>query len=230
MIIPASDRALLFSFGETPSEAQRLQIQTLVHLLQKRKDLFLREIQPAYASVLVTFDPLHTNLKTLATQLQPIFSKAVKQSANLRPLSSRHIEIPVCYQPPFAPDLDYVANHAGLTIDEVIGLHSSAPYTVCFFGFMPGFSHWSGLPETLAVPRLASPRLKVPAGSVAIGGSQTGIYPRESPGGWRIIGRTPLTLFNPQKKSPCLLQLGDHVQLQPMSLREFQGAGGTWES
>src|SRR4029077_5811838 len=131
-----------------------------------------------------------------------------------------------------APDIEDVAKHTGLPIEEVLRLHSTTEYTVCFFGFMPGFSYWSALPEKLPVPRLATPRLKVPAGSVGIGGSQTGIYPLESPGGWRIIGRTPITLFDPRRKPHCLLQLGDRVRLKPISLHEFEGLAkrrGKWE-
>ena len=111
---------------------------------------------------------------------------------------------------------------------EVVRLHTAAEYTVCFFGFMPGFSYWSGLPDVLAVPRLAVPRVKVPAGSVGIGGTQTGIYPLETPGGWRIVGRTPLRLFNPRSKRLCFLQLGDRVRLVPIPLKEFKRQEGAW--
>ena len=230
VLTPASDRALLVSFGETLSEESRLRVRSLVRALKGREDLFLRETQPAYSSVLLTFDPLKTDLDTLAEAIRPILSKIEKSKDVQKGLKPRHVEIPVCYESPLAPDLADVAKAVGLTMQAVIDLHSATEFTVCFFGFMPGFSYWSGLPEKLAVPRLTTPRLKVPPGSVAIGGTQTGIYPIETPGGWRIIGRTPVKMFDPSQKRLCYLQLGDRVRLRPISLAEFERAGGTWES
>jgi len=230
MITPASDCALLVSFGQSFSEEAHLQVRALVHALQSRRNFFLREIQPAYSSVLLTFDPLKTDSATLTAALRPILAGLEKIKGTSKSLKLRRVDIPVCYQDPVAFDLPGIAHETGLSVDDIIALHSSTDYTVCFFGFMPGFSYWSGLPVQLAVPRLPTPRLKVPAGSVGIGGSQTGIYPLETPGGWRIIGRTPLRLFDPAAKQLCLLQLGDCVRLKPISPREFKTLGGTWES
>ncbi|MES2206361.1 MAG: 5-oxoprolinase subunit PxpB [Pseudomonadota bacterium] len=129
-------------------------------------------------------------------------------------LSSRTITIPVEYE---GQDLERVANHTGLEIDQVIALHIQAEYRVYFLGFQPGFAYMGGLPLTLATPRLAEPRLSVPAGSVGIGGNQTGIYPFATPGGWNIIGRTAIKLFDPYQTPPTLLQPGDLVRFVPMA-------------
>lgn len=126
----------------------------------------------------------------------------------------RLIEIPVCYDAKFAPDIDDVAKHNGITAEEVVRLHSGALYRVRCVGFTPGFPYLSGLPAALVTPRRATPRTNVPAGSVAIGGTQTGIYPTNSPGGWHVIGRTPLQLFSPNAQPPALLQPGDQVRFR----------------
>jgi inhibitor of KinA len=134
-------------------------------------------------------------------------------------ISPRLVEVPVCYHNSVPPDLDFVASHNGLTIDDVIQLHASVEYLVYFVGFTPGFPYLGELADRLATPRLASPRLRVAEGSVAIGGAQTGIYSVPSPGGWQIIGRTPLKLFRPRESSPTLLEIGDHVRFKPISLQ-----------
>jgi inhibitor of KinA len=132
------------------------------------------------------------------------------------------IVIPVCYDAEFGPDLTDVAAHNGIAVEEVIGLHTSATYTVYFLGFSPGFGYLGGLPKELRIPRLATPRSRVPAGSVGIGGEQTAVYPSETAGGWRLVGRTPLAMFNPASDSPSRLQPGDHVQFTAISRSAFE--------
>jgi KipI family sensor histidine kinase inhibitor len=127
----------------------------------------------------------------------------------------------VCYGGESGPDLDAVAEHAGLSRDDVIARHAAAEYTVAMLGFAPGFPYLLGLDRALQVPRRPSPRTRVPAGSVAIGGAQTGIYPRELPGGWHLIGRTPLVLFDPAREPPCLLAPGDRVRFREIEAGEF---------
>jgi inhibitor of KinA len=139
-----------------------------------------------------------------------------------RTLPARVIQIPVCYDPEFAFDLDHVAEHAQISSREVVDLHSAAEYRVNCIGFVPGFPFLSGLPKKLATPRRATPRKEIPAGSVAIGGAQTGIYPMRSPGGWNVIGRTPLRLFNPENDPPALLRVGDRVQFHSITREEFE--------
>jgi inhibitor of KinA len=137
-------------------------------------------------------------------------------------LAARIVDIPVCYDPEFALDLDDVAHHTGLSPKEIADLHQRASYRVNCVGFTPGFPYLSGLPARLAVPRRAVPRKEIAAGSVAIGGSQTGIYPVKSPGGWNIIGRTPLSLFDPSKNPPALLGAGDGVRFRAITRAEFE--------
>ncbi len=131
------------------------------------------------------------------------------------------MEIAVCYHAEFAPDLEEVARHAGLSAEQIIRRHSGADYTVACVGFLPGFAYLAGLPESLATPRRAEPRKEVPAGAVGIGGGQTGIYPLRSPGGWNLIGRTPQRMFDPEATPPALLQAGDRVRFRAITREEF---------
>ena len=180
------------------------------------------ELAPAYTTLAVFFDPARTGsfdeLKTtvehaLQTSLEPARPRAGGESV---------IEVPVCYEDEFAPDLNDVAQHTGLSQDEIIRRHADATYRVACVGFTPGFPYLSGLPPALATPRHASPRKEIPAGAVAIGGTQTGVYPRKSPGGWNIIGRTPLQLFDVERESPALFHTGDQVRFRQISREEFE--------
>ncbi|MGV3465566.1 MAG: 5-oxoprolinase subunit PxpB, partial [Heyndrickxia sp.] len=134
---------------------------------------------------------------------------------------SRVVEIPVCYGGDFGPDLETVASMNGLSTEEVIQIHSSAEYTVYMIGFAPGFPYLGGMSEKIATPRLPSPRLKIPERTVGIAGNQTGVYPIETPGGWQLIGRTPIKLFRPQDEVPSLLHAGDKVRFKPISYEEY---------
>lgn len=141
--------------------------------------------------------------------------------AGSRPASARTIDIPVCYDCEFGLDLEWLAREVGLSIDEVIARHTGATYHVHFLGFLPGFAYMGGVPDVLRVPRHASPRTRVPAGSVAIAGAQAGIYPSDTPGGWRILGRTPLAVFDPSRSDPSLLQPGDRVRFVRIDRARF---------
>jgi inhibitor of KinA len=185
------------------------------------------ELAPAYSTVGVFFDA--TVVARAASEQDPCDWLRTKIESVLKVRSARSkkhiktplIEIPVCYDREFALDLDDVARVAGLAADEVIRRHSSAAYRVNCVGFIAGFPFLSGLPSELATPRRAAPRKQVPAGSVAIGGAQTGIYPRNSPGGWNVIGRTPQRLFDVQLEPPTILQAGDRVRFREISREEF---------
>jgi KipI family sensor histidine kinase inhibitor len=208
----ASDHSLLVSFGNEISIEIHRKILRLVQLL---RDADVLNIHPAYASILVTFDPRRRDHATLEREIRGLLDKAA-------PLPEpRLVEIPVCYGGEFGPDLADVARMNHLANEEVIRTHSSADYLVYFLGFAPGFPYLGGMPEAISTPRLAVPRTQVPAGSVAIGGSQTGIYPVASPGGWRIIGRTPLELFRADRDPLTLLRMGDHVCFVPISKEQF---------
>ena len=208
-IRPASDRSLLVTFaGEISLEAHRSVLRLTRSLLGIRK---IVNLHPAFASVLVEFDP------RLAwhDEIEELIRRKLEDAPETLGENSRTIEIPVRYGGKAGPDLEDVAAQAGLTPEQAVELHASASYVVYFLGFATGFVYLGGLPEKLATPRLAAPRRSVPAGSVAIAGSQAGIYPLASPGGWRVIGRTALALFDPQGTPPPLLRMGDSVRFVP---------------
>ncbi|MBT2791497.1 5-oxoprolinase subunit PxpB [Paraburkholderia strydomiana] len=165
------------------------------------------EVVPGMNNLTLVFDPVEADRDALTARLQEAW-----QAVSATPAPGREVEVPVQYGGEFGPDLDAVANHTGLSVREVIERHSGGEYVVFFLGFQPGFAYMGGLEEALHTPRRASPRLEVPAGSVGIGGEQTGIYPATSPGGWQLIGRTELPLFDPTRRPPTLLQPGDRVR------------------
>ena len=179
------------------------------------------ELAPAYSTVGIFFDPAEIESFDALTTL---IGRAANTSspAEERKIEPPLLEIPVCYEGEFAPDLNDVASAAGLTAAEVIRRHSSADYRVNCVGFIAGFPFMSGLPSELATPRRAVPRKEVLAGSVGIGGPQTGVYPRKSPGGWNLIGRTPLRLFDIHSDPPAVLQAGDRVRFRQISRQEFE--------
>jgi KipI family sensor histidine kinase inhibitor len=205
-IVDSSDRSLLLVFDDRISIAAHRDVLRLTPLLRCAPGV--TNVHPAYASILIDFDPLTTG----RFDLERIAAELFAQAATAPLPQPRIVEIPVVYGGEYGPDLEAVAALTGHTPDEVVAIHSSAEYLVYFLGFSPGFPYLGGLPESIAAPRLETPRRRVPAGSVAIGGRQTGVYPVASPGGWRIIGRTLLHLFTPAADPPVLLQMGDHVR------------------
>ena len=210
-IQPASDRSLLISFGDEISLDAHTAVVRLTRCLQGLRRGILN-LHPAYTSVLVDFDP---RLRSYA-EVEALVRERMASHADAPPPESRHIEIPVHYGGESGPDLGDVARHAGLTEKRVIELHAAAEYLVYFVGFATCFPYLGGLPPELATPRLAAPRKQVPAGSVAIGGAQAGIYPLASPGGWRLIGRTHLKLFDLSASPPPLLRMGDRIRFVPV--------------
>ena len=215
-IRPTGDSALLISFGETIDEKINGRVHSIAREIEKAGFEWLVETVPAYSSLLVIYDPLKASYTEVEASIKPLLN------ARREAFEGRLVEIPVVYGSSYGPDIGFVAEHNGLTVDEVIEIHSRPVYRVYFLGFLPGFAYLGGMDERIATPRLERPRLKVPAGSVGIAGKQTGIYPIESPGGWRLIGRTPLRLFNPSKEPPTLLQPGDRVKFVPIDENEFR--------
>ncbi len=182
------------------------------------------EIVPTYRSVLVYFDPLTIGRRQLGERIRTLIGDGGAEEAAAK--TGRVIEIPVGYGGELGPDLDFVARHAGLAPDEVIAIHTSVPYLVYMIGFTPGFPYLGGMSERIATPRLEKPRTAIPAGSVGIAGGQTGIYPVASPGGWRIIGRTPVKLFDPAAADPFLFAAGDHLQFKAVTAEEYAAVAG----
>jgi KipI family sensor histidine kinase inhibitor len=210
-IRPASDRSLLISFGNEISLDSHLAVVRLTRCLEGVRGGILN-LHPAYTSVLVDFDP---RLRSHA-EVEALVRERLASHADAPQPESRRVEIPVHYGGEDGPDLGDVARHAGLTVERVVELHAAAEYLVHFVGFATCFPYLGGLPPELAIPRLAAPRKHVPEGSVAIGGSQAGIYPLASPGGWRLIGRTRLKLFDRLASPPPLLRMGDRLRFVPV--------------
>ncbi|MGH8216729.1 MAG: 5-oxoprolinase subunit PxpB [Rhodanobacteraceae bacterium] len=237
-IEPLAEDALLLRFGDGIDAEVNARVHAAVRALRAAELAGVIDIAPAYATLLVRFDPAawidatgaHPfELVTVALRaiLDPGLRRDDEQkNAALAREADRDIEIPVCYGGEYGADLDAVAEHAGVTPDEVVARHTDAEYTVAMIGFAPGFPYLLGLDPALAMRRRADPRTRVPAGSVAIGGAQTGIYPRELPGGWQLIGRTPLVLFDPARESPCLLGPGDGVHFRAIRADEFARLAG----
>jgi KipI family sensor histidine kinase inhibitor len=221
-ISPLGDSALLIDFADESSNPEILLRRALsaAEALKHAKIPGVIEITSAYQSVALFLDAPMPSDASLTARISRVLtgSKAVLR------FHQRQIEVPVCYDAEFALDASRVADKTLLSFEKIIELHSSAKFTVACIGFMPGFPYLAGLPGALHLPRLASPRTKVPAGSVAIASAQTGIYPLESPGGWNIIGRTPLRLFEPRNTFPALLATGDKVRFRPITRDEFKAA------
>ena len=220
-IEPLGDSALLVRVAEEFNAGAALDAVTVVtRQIEAAKIDGVIEVAPAYMTVAVFFDPTLTNgFDELKTKIESAVATQFTETKGQAPAT---IEIPVCYDEEFAPDLDEVARHSGLECDEIVNRHANARYRVSCVGFTPGFPYLSGMPSELATPRRASPRKEIPAGAVAIGGTQTGIYPRKSPGGWNIIGRTPLCLFDVNRKPPALFHAGDRVLFRKISRRQFE--------
>jgi KipI family sensor histidine kinase inhibitor len=193
-------------------------VLALFHALRSRQDTRILNLHPAYASLLIDFDPLQLTHDEVAELVESISSDEQATVTD----NSAVVNIPVCYDAEFGLDLDDVTRHANLSVEEVVRLHSSATYLVCFLGFSPGFTYLGGLPEVMRTPRLSTPRRMVAGGSVGIAGSQTGIYPMDSPGGWKLIGRTPLRMFDPLAQPPTRLQPGDRVQFSVIDRATFE--------
>ena len=193
------------------------QIRKLLRLMQSEPVAGVRNFHPAYSSLLVKFDALRMRHEELETILQGYLERLDE----VRLPESRLMEIPVCYGGEYGPDLAEVSAMRGMTEAQAIELHASPEYLVYFLGFVPGFAYLGELPQALVTPRLATPRLRVPAGSVGIAGNQTGVYPVATPGGWRLIGRTPVAMFRTERDGLSLLSIGDRVRFVPISVERF---------
>jgi KipI family sensor histidine kinase inhibitor len=206
-----SERVLLVEFGDPAAmdALTRARVRAAVEALRHRQVAGVVDIVPAYNTIALHVDG------ALGADVIDEVRRCLAAGGGAAPSPGRLVDVPVWYGGADGPDLEEVAVHARLTPAEVIALHAGTVYEVAMVGFSPGFPYLAGLPERLAMPRRASPRTHVPAGSVAIGGRQTGIYPLASPGGWRLIGRTRLALFTPSQDPPTLLALGDRVRFVP---------------
>ncbi|MCE2973235.1 MAG: 5-oxoprolinase subunit PxpB [Sediminibacterium sp.] len=200
-------------------------IRRLFHQLQQASFSYITDLIPAYHTLTIVFDatllPTDHSRKSPGNKVLQKIIQYLSASNEAVKEESRMLRIPVCYHSSLAPDLHSLAKHLQLPTDELIGIHVATTYRVFMLGFLPGFAYLGPVDERIVAPRHTRPRSDVPAGSVGIAGAQTGIYPIQSPGGWQLIGRTPLQLFTPHQLPPCLLQPGDEVVMYPISLDEF---------
>jgi len=230
-ILPFGEAAILVEFGQGIRPETHDKVQALTQYLDCHAIPAMIEYVSAYSSVTIFYDPIkfrkslinreeghqQTCYEMLAAMLKEIVSKLATDVTH----AARIVEIPVCYGGDFGPDLDYVAQHNKLSREKVIEIHTSGKYLVYMIGFAPGFPYLGGLSELISTPRRQSPRLSIPAGSVGIAGMQTGVYPIETPGGWQLIGSTPLQLFRLQDNPPSLLRAGDMIRFVPISAKKY---------
>ncbi len=210
------DRGLLVELGSGIDPAVNRRVQQLQQRLARENPVGMVETVPAYSALLVIFDPLQAAPEVLKRRIAGL----CRFDAALPPERSDVFEIPVVYGGEDGPDFETVAAYHGLSGEDVIRLHSGSVYRVYMIGFTPGYPYMGELPEALNTPRRETPRTRIPKGSVAIAQRQTGIYPVVSPGGWQIIGRTPVELFDARREAPSLLAMGDQVRFIPVSPEE----------
>ena len=215
---PVGDRAARIVFGVDISPPINAHIRRFCHSLEVKPIWGVTEWVPGYAAVTVYYRPWDIAYDALCGEL----ARRGQRRANAPRPEARRVEIPVCYGGDYGPDLGEVAAAHGLTPAQVIERHSGVDYLVYFLGFLPGFPYLGGLDPSLATPRRATPRRSVPAGSVGIAGAQTGVYPLETPGGWQIIGRTPICLYDPHRQPPTLLAAGAYVRFISITARQFE--------
>ncbi|WP_175986660.1 5-oxoprolinase subunit PxpB [Bacillus sp. Marseille-Q1617] len=227
---PLGDSAVVIQLGDAIEIDTHEKVKKVTSLLEKNPQKWLVDIIPAFTTVTLYYDPVtvlqekneELPYEGVCSTLAALLSDDVENVS----ASPRVIEIPVCYGEEYGPDLEEVAQIHRLSPEEVISKHTNGDYLVYMIGFAPGFPYVGGLDPDLATPRRKSPRLKIPAGSVGIAGDQTGVYPIETPGGWQLIGRTPLRLFQPDEETPSLLHAGDHIKFVSISEDEFKEMEG----
>ena len=221
---PASDQSLLITFGQEISLIAHQHVMKLLRLLQIEPVAGIRNLHPAYCSLLVKFDGIQMG----HDEVEAILRHYLERLEEVNLPEPRQVEIPVCYGGEYGPDLADVCALHGMSPTQAIELHSSATYLVYFLGFVPGFAYLGGLPKALVTQRLAMPRRRVPAGSVGIAGNQTGVYPFATPGGWRLLGRTPMPMFQTDRDELSFLSIGDHVRFTPISAERFAELEKLW--
>jgi inhibitor of KinA len=212
----ASDQAILVRLGDTIDEVTHGFVVSALAALESERPVWVLDLVPAYATLLVLFDPAEVG----HTEAAAWVTRRLSTTTATR-VQTRNVTVPVCYDGELGLDLEELARELRADINEVIAWHSAPTYLVYMLGFKPGFPYMGTLDDRLTVPRLATPRTAVPAGSVAIAGRQTGIYPVPSPGGWRILGRTPVAVFDPDRAAPFLLRPGDRVRFEPIARARF---------
>jgi len=212
------ESGVLIHFEQKISPATSAKIRRFISKLDELKHPAVIEVLPAYATVCIVYEPLLTDYAALKSFL----SEILDNSGNDEAKSANVFEIPVLYNKETGPDLDFVAEHSGLSVHEIISIHTATEYLIYMLGFAPGFPYLGGMDERIAAPRLKVPRQKIVPGSVGIAGSQTGMYPLESPGGWQLIGQTPVKLYDPHRNPPVYYNAGDYIKYRAINENEFK--------
>jgi inhibitor of KinA len=218
-IAAAGDSALLIEFQQTIDARINARAIALAERLRRRCGTAVRDAVVGYATLTVYFDPLVVDGAWMEAEAR----EAAAVMDDIQVAGGSEIDVPVCYGGELGPDIADVAAFGGCSEEEVIALHVTTPYRVYMVGFVPGFAYMAAVDQRIAAPRRAVPRAAVPCGAVAIAGGQTGIYPAVTPGGWNIIGRTPLKPYDPERRTPFLLQPGDTVKFRSVSRDEYEG-------
>ncbi|MGL5544197.1 MAG: 5-oxoprolinase subunit PxpB [Cetobacterium sp.] len=217
--LKAGDSAMIIELGNKISPKINSQLKYITDFLDEIKSEIIRDLLPTYRSIIINYNPLKISFDNLKNMIE--------KNVNLKNIDNENkikeiIEIPVLYGGEWGPDIQNISLHNDLTVDEVIKIHESEEYLIYMLGFTPGFPYLGGMAKSIATPRLQTPRIKIPAGSVGIAGEQTGIYPINSPGGWQLLGRSPLELFNPTKEKPFLLKSGEYIKFKSISETEYK--------
>ena len=215
--LPAGDRSVVMEFGNSISPNINAKIRNMVNSIESSSTKGVTELTPTYRSIQVIYDPLQTGYDELVDSLRELELSMGEGDLG----SYRIVEFPTVYGGEYGPDIEFVAEHNNLTVDEVIKIHTSSDYLLYMLGFTPGFGYLGGMSEKIATPRLQIPRTKIPAGSAGIAGTQTGMYPIDSPGGWQLIGRTPVKLYDPLAEPPVLLNAGDYIRFVQVNEEEY---------
>jgi KipI family sensor histidine kinase inhibitor len=218
----AGDRGLLVEYGDVIDPDVNNKVRSMAIIMEKESSKSVIETIPTYRSLLIIYDPAVTN----PTKLEKEILVLEERISQIKIPPPDTVEIPVCYGGEFGPDIQFVADHNSITKDDVIRIHSGAEYQIYMIGFTPGFPFLGGLPKELHTPRLETPRSFVPERSVGIANNQTGIYPLASPGGWQLIGKTPLRLFAPEHSNPFIYKVGDRIKFKPISAEDYNRLAG----
>ena len=213
----AGDSSVLIEFGKEINPEINRKIAATVQMIRDQHIEGIMDMIPTYCSLLINYDPRVMLYDELVERLKGLLKIEVSGSAQRK----RIYEIPVCYGGKYGPDLALIAEHAGLSEEEVVRIHSSSDYLIYMLGFLPGFTYLGGLDERIHTPRLPTPRVRIEAGSVGIGGAQTGIYPLDSPGGWNLMGMTPVKTYDPNREKPILVEAGDYIRFVPVDEAEY---------
>lgn len=215
--LPCGDSALTVCFSTEISEEANSHVTALSKVLESGKISAVKDIIPAFSSLTVIYDPCEISYSKLTRKLKGITKRMSASSG----ASSLLYKIPVCYDGEFAPDMENIMRHTGLDREEIIKIHTGTDYLIYMLGFLPGFAYLGGLDKRIETPRLESPRVEIPSGSVGIGGAQTGIYPVASPGGWQLIGKTPVKVYDAKREKPILYNAGDYIRFVRISPEKF---------